>query len=45
MVATTLPAGETFTTIRAAGLGELFRGVAFAPNCLDEDQGKDQGNH
>src|SRR5579875_165165 len=29
--ATTLPAGESFTTIRSAGFGEVLRGVSFTP--------------
>lgn len=29
--ATTLPAGEQFTTPRTAAAGDVFRGVAFAP--------------
>jgi hypothetical protein len=26
-----LPAGEQFTTLRTAGAGDIFRGVAFTP--------------
>ena len=29
--AASLPAGESFTTIRAAGFGEVLRGVSFTP--------------
>jgi hypothetical protein len=29
--ATSLPAGETFRTVRAAGFGEVLRGVSFTP--------------
>jgi len=29
--ATTLPAGESFSTLRTAGFGEVLRGVSFAP--------------
>lgn len=28
---TTLPAGESFTTVRSSGYGEVLRGVSFAP--------------
>jgi hypothetical protein len=31
LAATTPTAGETFTTVRAAGTGEVLRGVSFAP--------------
>jgi hypothetical protein len=31
LAATTLPASESFTTFRAAGYGEVLRGVSFAP--------------
>jgi hypothetical protein len=28
---TSLPAGESFTTVRTAGFGEVLRGVSFTP--------------
>jgi hypothetical protein len=31
--ATTLPASEHFNTLRSAGAGDVFRGVAFTPAC------------
>jgi hypothetical protein len=31
LAATTLPAAETFRLIRAAGFGEVLRGVTFTP--------------
>jgi hypothetical protein len=31
IAATTLPANETFTTMRAAKSGEVLRGVSFTP--------------
>ncbi len=34
--ATTLPSGESFTTFRAAGFGEVLRGVSFTPGTFGE---------
>jgi hypothetical protein len=33
---TTLPSGESFTTFRAAGFGEVLRGVSFTPGTFGE---------
>jgi hypothetical protein len=33
----TPPSGESFTTLKSAGNGEVLRGVAFAPNGKDND--------
>jgi len=37
--ATTLPASETFTTVRSAGYGEVLRGVSFTPGTGQSDGG------
>jgi hypothetical protein len=34
LAATTLPANESFLTLRAAGFGEVLRGVSFAPGTV-----------
>jgi hypothetical protein len=34
LAATTLPASESFATIKAAGSGEVLRGVSFTPGTL-----------
>jgi hypothetical protein len=54
LAATTLPAGESFATIRAAGSGEVLRGVSFTPGTglipsrddddEDDDHGDDRGH-
>jgi hypothetical protein len=31
LASTTLPAGESFTTLQTAGFGEVLRGVSFTP--------------
>jgi hypothetical protein len=41
--ATTLPAAETFTLVRAAGFGEVLRGVAWAPRKSKGDE-EDRGD-
>jgi hypothetical protein len=36
LAATSLPAGEKFTTIRTAGFAEVLRGVSFTPEAGSE---------
>jgi hypothetical protein len=43
--ATTLPAGESFTTARTAGFGEVLRGVSFTPGTdFDHDVADGRGS-
>jgi hypothetical protein len=44
LAATSLPAGESFTTIRTAGFGEVLRGVSFTPG-TDRDRLADADDH
>jgi hypothetical protein len=42
LAATTLPTGESFTTVRTAGFGEVLRGVSFTPGTdFDHDEAAD----
>jgi hypothetical protein len=50
LAATSLPAGESFKTVRTARFGEVLRGVSFTPGTgLDDDDGRrhdgDDGRH
>jgi hypothetical protein len=50
LAATTLPANESFTTIRTAGFGEVLRGVSFTPGTgvpphRDDDDDHDHDRH
>jgi hypothetical protein len=37
LAATSLPAGESFSTLKAAGFGEALRGISFTPGTGDDD--------
>jgi hypothetical protein len=43
LAATTLPAGESFATLRTAGFGEVLRGVSLTPGEEDEDEHEHDG--
>jgi hypothetical protein len=42
--ASTLPAGESFTTVRSAGYGEVLRGVSFTPGTGERQDGQCEGH-
>jgi len=44
LAATTLPAGESFVTVKTAGFGEALRGISFTPGTdFDRDDRADGG--
>jgi len=46
LAATTLPAGESFNTIRTASFGEVLRGVSFTPGTgVPPDRDEDHDDH